>query len=542
MDTSVMAAAAGGMVFGVGAAVIFLNSRIATERSAKIAAEAALKPLQDQLASVQKEKQQLDTRITDAQTSLRKADADVAAANTDLENAKKRESLLQSDISSKEQRIAEVSAVRDSQQVQLATLNAQKDALTNSETGLKGRIAGLESQLETLRAQLQEANNRIAAARAELRTEEAMKDSYKLLGTEIAKELKEKIREESGQELDEQRKAIEELTKPYTDAMKALSDQTEELLKGRTESDAVLKQHIADLAKQAEQMTRVFSRPKDRGNWGELQLENVAESVGLRIGVDYVRQQQVRVGNQTLIPDMVVSLPSGSKVVIDSKMPIDQFDKAMQAETEEEHLALLRDHAKAVRKHIDDLSGKQYHHHFKGVDHVILYLPTEALYHTAIEADPDLIKYGLDKRVVLTSPGLLIGLLRTTAWVINQHTFAQNVEEIRKEGANLYKGVAAFIGHFQAVGKSISAAAGKYNDATGSLQRSVLAKARNLHKLGVADAQSQLPDVSPLLLEPMKDVQLDQKVLDAIGETGDSVSDDDALLLLDGQSVSDGGI
>jgi hypothetical protein len=95
-------------------------------------------------------------------------------------------------------------------------------------------------------------------------------------------------------QLDEQRKAIEELTKPYTDAMKALSDQTEELLKGRTESDAVLKQHIADLAKQAEQMTRVFSRPKDRGNWGELQLENVAESVGLRLGVDYVRQQQVR--------------------------------------------------------------------------------------------------------------------------------------------------------------------------------------------------------------------------------------------------------
>jgi DNA recombination protein RmuC len=542
MDTSVMAAAVGGMVFGVGAAVIFLNSRIATERSAKIAAEAALKPLQDQLASIQKEKQQLDTRITDAQASLRKADADVAAANADLENAKKRESLLQSDISSKEQRIAEVSAVRDSQQAQLATLNAQKDALTNSETGLKGRIAGLESQLETLRAQLQEANNRIAAARAELRTEEAMKDSYKLLGTEIAKELKEKIREESGQELDEQRKAIEELTKPYTEAMEALKAQTEELLKGRTESDAILKQHIADLAKQAEQMTRVFSRPKDRGNWGELQLENVAESVGLRLGVDYVRQQQVRVGNQTLIPDMVVSLPSGSKVVIDSKMPIDQFDKAMQAETEEEHLALLREHAKAVRKHIDDLSGKQYHHHFKGVDHVILYLPTEALYHTAIEADPDLIKYGLDKRVVLTSPGLLIGLLRTTAWVINQHTFAQNVEEIRKEGANLYKGVANFLGHFQEVGKSLVKAAGKYNDATGSLQRSVLAKARNLHKLGVADAQSQLPDVSPLLLEPMKDVQLDQKVLDAIGETGDSVSDDDALLLLDGESVSDDGV
>jgi DNA recombination protein RmuC len=542
MDTSVMAAAAGGMVFGVGAAVIFLNSRFATERSAKIAAEAALKPLQDQLASVQKEKQQLDERISAAQAGVTKAAADVAAAKADLQNAQSKATSLQADIAAKEQRIAEVSAVRDSQQAQLATLNAQKDALTNSETGLKGRIAGLESQLETLRAQLQEANNRIAAARAELRTEEAMKDSYKLLGTEIAKELKEKIREESGQELDEQRKAIEELTKPYTDAMKALSDQTEELLKGRTESDAVLKQHIADLAKQAEQMTRVFSRPKDRGNWGELQLENVAESVGLRIGVDYVRQQQVRVGNQTLIPDMVVSLPSGSKVVIDSKMPIDQFDKAMQAETEEEHLALLRDHAKAVRKHIDDLSGKQYHHHFKGVDHVILYLPTEALYHTAIEADPDLIKYGLDKRVVLTSPGLLIGLLRTTAWVINQHTFAQNVEEIRKEGANLYKGVAAFIGHFQAVGKSISAAAGKYNDATGSLQRSVLAKARNLHKLGVADAQSQLPAVSPLLLEPMKDVQLDQKVLDAIGEMGDSVSDDDALLLLDGESVSDDGV
>ena len=518
MDTAVMAAGFGGVVFGVGAAVIFLNSRITTERSAKIAAESALKPLQDQLASVQKEKQQLDTRITDAQASLRKADADVAAAKADLQNAQSKAISLQADIAAKEQSIAEVSAVRDSQQTLLATLNAQKDALTTSETRLNGRIAGLETQLETLRAQLQEANNRIAAARAELRTEEAMKDSYKLLGTEIAKELKEKIREESGQELDEQRKAIEELTKPYTDAMKALSDQTEELLKGRTESDAVLKQHIADLAKQAEQMTRVFSRPKDRGNWGELQLENVAESVGLRLGVDYVRQQQVRVGNQTLIPDMVVSLPSGSKVVIDSKMPIDQFDKAMQAETEEEQQVLLREHAKAVRKHIDDLSGKQYHHHFKGVDHVILYLPTEALYHTAIEADPDLIKYGLDKRVVLTSPGLLIGLLRTTAWVINQHTFAQNVEEIRKEGANLYKGVASFIGHFQAVGKSISAAAGKYNDASGSLQRSVLAKARNLHKLGVADAQSHLPEVSTLLLEPMKEVQLDQKVLDAIAD------------------------
>ena len=542
MDTSVMAAAAGGMVFGVGAAVIFLNSRFANERSAKIAAEAALKPLQDQLASVQKEKQQLDERISAAQAGVTKAAADVASAKADLLNAQNKATALQSDISSKEQRIAEVSALRDSLQTQVATLNAQKDALNVSETGLKGRIAGLETQLEQVRRDLQAANTAVAEAKAQLNTEDAMKDSYKLLGTEIAKELKEKIREESSEDLEKQRKSIEELTKPYTDAMKALSDQTEELLKGRTESDAVLKQHIADLAKQAEQMTRVFSRPKDRGNWGELQLENVAESVGLRIGVDYVRQQQVRVGNQTLIPDMVVSLPSGSKVVIDSKMPIDQFDRAMQAETEEEQLALLREHAKAVRKHIDDLSGKQYHHHFKGVDHVILYLPTEALYHTAIEADPDLIKYGLDKRVVLTSPGLLIGLLRTTAWVINQHTFAQNVEEIRKEGANLYKGVATFLTHFQAVGKSISAAAGKYNDATGSLQRSVLAKARNLHKLGVADAQSQLSEVSPLLLDPIKDIQLDQKVLDAIGETGDSVSDDDALLLLDGEGVSDDGV
>ena len=530
MDTSVMAAAAGGMVFGVGVAVIFLNSRIANERSAKIAAEAALKPLQDQLASVQKEKQQLDERISAAQAGVNQASADVATAKADLENAKKREASLQSDISSKEQRIAEVSALRDSLQTQVATLNAQKEALNVSETGLKGRIAGLEAQLEQVRRDLQAANTAVAEAKAQLNTEDAMKDSYKLLGTEIAKELKEKIREESGHELEEQRKSIEELTKPYTEAMEALKAQTEELLKGRTESDAVLKQHIADLAKQAEQMTRVFSRPKDRGNWGELQLENVAESVGLRLGVDYVRQQQVRVGNQTLIPDMVVSLPSGSKVVIDSKMPIDQFDRAMQAETEEEQLALLREHAKAVRKHIDDLSSKQYHHHFKGVDHVILYLPTEALYHTAIEADPDLIKYGLDKRVVLTSPGLLIGLLRTTAWVINQHTFAQNVEEIRKEGANLYKGVATFLTHFQAVGKSISAAAGKYNDATGSLQRSVLAKARNLHKLGVADAQSQLSEVSPLLLDPIKDVQLDQKILAAIGDSEDEGDTDELLL------------
>lgn len=516
MDSSVMAAAAGGMVFGVGVAVIFLNSRIANERSAKIAAEAALKPLQDQLASVQKEKQQLDERIAKDQAAVVQASADVASAKADLQNERNKATALQADIASKEQRLSEVSAIRDALQTQVATLNAQKDALNVSETGLKGRIAGLEAQLEQVRRDLQVANSAVAEAKAQLKTEDAMKDSYKLLGTEIAKELKDKIREESGQELEEQRKAIEELTKPYTDAMKTLSDQTEELLKGRLEADAVLKQQIADLAKQAEQMTRVFSRPKDRGNWGELQLENVAESVGLRLGVDYVRQQQVRVGNQTLIPDMVVSLPSGSKVVIDSKMPIDQFDRAMQAETEEEQLALLREHAKAVRKHIDDLSSKQYHHHFKGVDHVILYLPTEALYHTAIEADPELIKYGLDKRVVLTSPGLLIGLLRTTAWVINQHTFAQNVEEIRKEGANLYKGVATFIKHFEAVGKSISAAAGKYNDASGSLQRSVLAKARNLHKLGVADAQSQLPEVSPLLLEPMKDVQLDQKVLDAI--------------------------
>ena len=534
MDISLMAAAAaGGMVFGAGGAVIVLNSRLATERSAKIAAEAALKPLQEQLAGVQKEKQQLDARITEAQAGVTKAAADVAAAKADLLNAQNRASSLEADIAAKEQRIADVSATRDALQTQVATLNAQKDALNVSETGLKGRIAALETQLEQVRRDLQAANTAVAEAKAQLNTEEAMKDSYKLLGTEIAKELKEKIREESGQELEEQRKSIEELTKPYTEAMEALKAQTEELLKGRTESDAILKQHIADLAKQAEQMTRVFSRPKDRGNWGELQLENVAESVGLRLGVDYVRQQQVRVGNQTLIPDMVVSLPSGSKVVIDSKMPIDQFDKAMQAETEEEQVALLREHAKAVRKHIDDLSGKQYHHHFKGVDHVILYLPTEALYHTAIEADPDLIKYGLDKRVVLTSPGLLIGLLRTTAWVINQHTFAQNVEEIRKEGANLYKGVAAFLGHFQAVGKSISAAAGKYNDASGSLQRSVLAKAKNLHKLGVVDTANQLPDVSPLLLEPVKDVQLDQKVLDAIGDVdtnGNNLLEDDDVM------------
>jgi DNA recombination protein RmuC len=266
--------------------------------------------------------------------------------------------------------------------------------------------------------------------------------------------------------------------------------------------------------------------PHVRGRWGEVQLKRVVELAGMVPHCDFVEQATDRDEEGRLVrPDMVVRLPGGKSLVVDSKTPLDAYLDAVEATdatARGEHLAR---HARLVREHMTKLGQKRYWERFEPTpDFVVMFMADEGFFRAALDHDPALIDAGADAGVFVASPTTLIPLLRTMAHVWQQDTMAQNVREIERLGRDLYKRLGVFAAHFGRVGKSLDAAVGHYNSAVGSLEKNVLSTARKFPEHGVTG--EELADV-PVLehkvrafvapeLQPAEHlVELPQRAVDA---------------------------
>ncbi|PID97289.1 MAG: DNA recombination protein RmuC [Actinomycetales bacterium] len=226
-----------------------------------------------------------------------------------------------------------------------------------------------------------------------------------------------------------------------------------------------------------------------RGSWGELSLQRVLEASGMLARCDLDLQPTLVGDDGTRRPDVVVHLPGNRHVAVDAKAPMTQF-LAAQADglDPEQRARKLRAHAKALRRHLDALAGKGYWQLVgTSPELVVCYVPGEAFLAAALDADPTLHEYALDRGVVLASPATLLALLRTIAVTWRQHSLAEGARELLLLGRQLYERIGGLARHTEAVGDSLARAVSAYNTWVGSLESRLLVTARRMEALGLGD-------------------------------------------------------
>ena len=236
-----------------------------------------------------------------------------------------------------------------------------------------------------------------------------------------------------------------------------------------------------------------------RGQWGQLQLKNTLELAGMLEHCDFAQEVSTTGDDGLLRPDVVVRLPGGKNIVVDAKVPgLDPLLNALQTDDPTLRAQGIDEFGRLLRERIRRLGEKGYWRQFMPApDFVIMFLPSESLYRTAIEHDSSLLQVGSGQRVILASPTNLIVLLLTAAAAWREQTIAENAREVSEQGQLLYERLAKMNGHFATLGKSLSRAVEAFNGTLGSLETRVFPAARKLPQLGIS-ASSELASVEPI--------------------------------------------
>ena len=256
-------------------------------------------------------------------------------------------------------------------------------------------------------------------------------------------------------------------------------------------------QTVGNLNTETAGLKKALRQPQTRGQWGELQLRRCVEIAGMTEHVDFELQETLRTEDGRLRPDALFLLPEGRSFVADSKVPLDAFLDAQEAEVESERRVHLERHARQAREHVRSLSSKDYQGQFKAgemPDLVICFIPNEPALHAAFAADPELFDYALERNVLLVSPTSLIGLLRTMELGWRQERMVAEAAEIADAAGTLHARFAKFLTDFDEGRQAASTSAtNAYDSAVGSMERRLLPQLRKVEGLGVAPGKEIEP-------------------------------------------------
>jgi DNA recombination protein RmuC len=400
----------------------------------------------------------------------------------------------------------------DDAQTAMASLEAQLRAATDAAAAAETSRAVAVSQLELVRRAEDEARARadeeralLAGTFADLSAQALAQNNEQFLalaGTKLSE-----ARTAAQGDLSQREQAFAALLTPLRETLSRYERGLQEMELERKGAYAGLSERVAalhagheQLAKETRNLVTALRSPHTRGRWGEMTLRRAVEAAGMIEHCDFDEQATTTTPDGQFRPDMVVHLPGGGEVVVDSKVPLDAFLAFTEADDDAGRKAHLERHARQLRTHVEQLAKKEYWRQFeRSPEFVVAFIPGESLLAAACEADPALQDHALSRRIVLATPNTLVASLRTIALSWQQDRMAENAREVRQLGAELYERLRTMTGHLQSLQRSLTSSVESYNKAVGSLESRVLVSARKFPGLGVVAAESsEIVELPPI--------------------------------------------
>jgi DNA recombination protein RmuC len=407
-------------------------------------------------------------------------------------------------------------------------------------TGLEERINGLLSQIEQLKDRFQEERNQFANQfETERKEKEEIRREKDSLSVQLTK--KEADFENLWQRNKEQKQEVEELQEKFTKefenlANKILEEKTvkfteqnkenlknilsplqekiqhfekkvEDTHKESIDYHAALRQQIVGLKEMNEQMSKetlnltkaLKGDSKMQGNWGELILERVLEKSGLEKGREYeVQQSFITDEGSRVFPDVVINLPDGKKMIVDSKVSLTAYERYANAEDEAQKALFLKDHINSIKRHVEQLSDKNYHdlYQMASPDFVLLFIPIESAFAIALNDDNSLYNKAFERNIIIVTPTTLLATLRTIDSMWTNQKQQENALEIARQAGALYDKFEGFVTDLIKIGKKMEEAKIEYTNAMTKLvdgKGNLIGSVERLKKMG-AKAKKSLPD------------------------------------------------
>ena len=399
--------------------------------------------------------------------------------------------------SSLERELLTARAAMDRQAVELRTLadaRSRLEAMLESEKRMAGeKLQVLKDASEQLKSDFK------ALAASAL-------DSNNANFLQLAKSVLQNSQTHAAGELAQKEQAVRNLVEPIAKSLEGMNQQVQALEQARSHAYGTLTTQVQSLletqkALQSEtgNLVKALREPQARGRWGELQLRTVLELSGMLPHCDFKEQLSFNDDERRYRPDVIVDLPGGKQVVIDAKVPLAEYLAALETTDDAIRNTRMTGHARQVRQHIDSLASRNYWSHLPCTpEFVVMFLPGEVFFRAAMDADPELIEYGVSQKVIITSPTTLIALLKAVAYGWNQKSLAESARHISESGKLLYERLCTMTGYLDDLGRKLSGAVKSYNEMLSSMERRVLPVARKFPELDRSLAADSLPELPQL--------------------------------------------
>jgi len=394
-------------------------------------------------------------------------------------------------------------------------LTALKEQNNNEKASFEKQILQAQSEKEVLRNEKEAINLQLTKKEVDFENlwerHKEQKEEVEKLQEKFTKEfenLANKILDEKSSKFTEQNKEnMKNILSPLQDKIQLFEKKVEDTHKESIDYHAALRQQILGLREMNLQMSKetinltkaLKGDSKMQGNWGELVLERVLEKSGLEKDREYyVQQSHTNEEGNRVFPDVVINLPDGKKMIVDSKVSLTAYEKYINEEEDSLKIGFLKEHVNSIKRHVEQLGDKNYHdlYQIESPDFVLLFIPMEPAFALALNEDTSLYNKAFEKNIVIVTPSTLLATLRTIDSMWANQKQQENAFEIARQAGALYDKFQGFVEDLIKIGKKIDESKSEYGLAMNKLvegKGNLITSVEKLKKMG-AKAKKSLPE------------------------------------------------